>query len=94
MDNLSMINSLEIVESEASGGELYYVYAKKTPECVKILQSIGVPDIDIEDMTNDEGDLIDISNFGFEYAGAKWYSEDRGGFIDFIPDEAPEWCKA
>lgn len=90
---LAMINSLNIMESEGSGGELYYVYADKTPECVDILKQLGVPDRDIDDMTCDDGALIDISHFGFQYAGAKWYSEDRGGFIDFVPDEAPEWCK-
>lgn len=91
-EKLELINKLTVVESEGSGGELYYVYAEKTDEAVEILKQLGVPDSEIDEMTDTDGGLIDISRFGFTYAGAKWF-EGGIGFIDYVPDDAPDWAK-
>ncbi|WP_217597154.1 hypothetical protein [Cohnella sp. GbtcB17] len=91
-NTLTLINSLKVVESEGSGGELYYVYAERTPEAIAILKQLGATDERIAEMTSDDGELIDISLFAFEHTPAKWFDGDLG-FIDYIPDDAPDWCK-
>jgi hypothetical protein len=93
MDKLALINSMLVIESSACGGELEWVYVENTEENRNKLQQLGVKEFDINDMTSDEGDVIDISGFGFAYAGAKWFEPDAGGFIDFVPEHAPEWAK-
>lgn len=88
---LTLLNSLDFIESEGGYGELYYVYVKKTPESVEILLRIGVSPGEIEEMTDDEGELIDVSRFAFQYSGATWFDGER--FLPFLPEDAPEWCK-
>ena len=93
MDKLALINSIEVIESSGTGGELEYVYVSNTFESISILKQIGATDTDISDMLDTDGECIDISAIGFNYTDAIYFSENHGGFITFIPDSAPDWCK-
>lgn len=95
MENkLDVINSIDVIDSSASSGELEYVLVADSPETRKKLIEIGASEKEIADATCDmfEGS-IDISVIGFSYTGAKWYEDSLGGFIDYVPDHAPEWAK-
>ncbi|MGC5773638.1 hypothetical protein [Paenibacillus pabuli] len=83
---------MPVIESEGSCGELEYVYVANSPETIAVLQQIGLTNADIDEWTTDEGDCIDISAIGFD-AGAKWFQESKGGFLDYTPEDAPEWAK-
>lgn len=92
MNKLELLNSLPVIESEASGGELEFVLVEYSPETIAVLQQIGLSNADIDEWKTDDGDCIDISAIGFN-AGAKWFEESKGGFLDYTPDDAPEWAK-
>ncbi|SLJ98309.1 MULTISPECIES: hypothetical protein [unclassified Paenibacillus] len=91
MDKLKLLNSLPVIESEGSLGELEYVMVANSPETIRVLQQIGCSNADIDEWTTDDGEQIDISVIGFA-AGAKWFQESKG-FIDYVPENAPDWAK-
>jgi len=94
MNKLELINSMEVVEDSASCGELEYVLIANTPENREKLLQIGATQQEIDNATDDfDGETIDISSIGFMYTGAKWYEKRLGGFLDYVPDHAPEWAK-
>ncbi|AMM44997.1 hypothetical protein SP15_197 [Bacillus phage SP-15] len=88
---IELINSMEITESSASGGELEYVLVKDTPENREKLAKI-VPDLDeyiknIGKQDPDDED-IEISVAAFMYGRAHVYS--KGKFIKYTEDEMIE----
>jgi hypothetical protein len=91
MNKLQLINSIPILEDSASCGELEYVLVQDNAENREKLRMIGVPDVEISEMSN--GEEIDIAGFGFVYCGAKWFEKRLGGFLDYVPDHAPDWAK-
>lgn len=94
MEKLKILNNLQVIEHQASGGELECVYIEDNDHNREMLRLLGVPEQEVDDMKSD--DLIDISYFGFSYGGAKWFEPDidpSGAWLDYIPDHAPEWAK-
>jgi hypothetical protein len=87
MDILAIINNMPVVESSASGGELEFVYVEDSPENVQTLRRIGV----VGQIEADDG-VIDISIYAFAEGKAKWF-EPSLGFVNYVPDYAPEWAK-
>lgn len=93
MDKLAIINSIPVAGMSASCGELEYIFIKNAVENVNKLLEIGVPEEEITEMKSDDGDVIDISGIGFQYTKAKWFEKRLGGFLDSVPEHAPEWAK-
>ncbi|UED70751.1 hypothetical protein [Brevibacillus sp. HD3.3A] len=94
MNKLELINSIDVIEDSASCGELEYVLVANTPENREKLLQTGVTQQEIDEATDDlDGETIDISSIGFTYTGAKWYEGRLGGFLDYVPDHAPERAK-
>lgn len=86
--NLELLNSMKVVESSGSCGELEYVYVEATTENIDKIRQLGYNgELDID------GGVIDVSPFAFDLTGAQWFEESLGGFIDYVPDHAPEWAK-
>lgn len=85
---------MHVIEHQAKGGELEWVYVEDSEHNREILRLLGVPEQEVDDMKSDE--LIDISQIGFSYSGAKWFEPDinpSGAWFDYVPDHAPEWAK-
>lgn len=94
MDKISILNSMQVVEHSASGGELEWVYVEDNEHNREKLRLLGVPEEEVNDMASD--DLIDISGFGFTYGNAKWFEPDvepNGAWLKYVPDHAPDWAK-
>lgn len=91
MDKLQLINSIPVIDYSASFGELEYVLVEDNAENREKLRMIGVSDKEISEMSS--GEEIDIAGFGFVYCGAKWFEKRLGGFLDYVPDHAPDWAK-
>ncbi len=92
MEKLQLINSIPVIEASASFGELEYVLVEDNAENREKLRMIGASDKEISEMSN--GEEIDIAGFGFEYCRAKWFEKRLGGFLDYVPDHAPNWAKS
>ncbi|WP_147273830.1 hypothetical protein [Fontibacillus phaseoli] len=83
-EKLGILNSIEIVDYDADGSTLYHAVVENTFGNQQKLKAIGITDDEIEGAFDEEGN-IDIKDFAFERCGAKWFHEDFGGFIDYIP---------
>ena len=90
MNKLEILNSLEIEEYEADGSTLYYVLIQNSVENREKLMQIGVAEEEIQGVLSIDGEFIDISGFGFNQGGAKWFHPDYGGWIDYEPVEGEE----
>lgn len=70
---LPLINSLEIIESDADGETLYYAYVADTDENKETLRKAGVRTDEIEEATYEEG--IDLTRFVWNFA--KWFNGEK-----------------
>lgn len=93
MDKLGELNTIPVTGFSAIAGELEYVHVWNSQKVRDFLITNGVPEAEIDDMTSDDKKLIDISSIGFEYFGARWFQRSKGGFLDYLPHDVPEWCK-
>lgn len=89
MDKLKLINSMEVIESDACSGELQYVYVENNKKNREILKQLGVSKDEMEEITDTDQKIIDISMVGFVYGGAKWFQESKGGFLNYVPEDHP-----
>lgn len=93
MDKLEIINSIKVTESDSDGESLYWVNVENNEENREKLMSLGVSESELSEMIDSQEETIDISQIGFTYTNAKWFQESLGGFIDYVPDHAPDSCK-
>jgi hypothetical protein len=92
MNKIDVLNSLEVLDYDANGGELEYLIVPNTEENRVKLLEIGTPSDELQDAITDDGEGIDISMICFEYGGAKWF-KPKSGFTGYVPEDAPEWAK-
>ncbi|WP_252237484.1 hypothetical protein [Clostridium sp. ZBS17] len=65
---LKVLNSLEIVESSGSCGEIEYILIENNQANIDFLKTIGITDWEIEEECNSEDDLLDISPIVGQFA--------------------------
>ncbi|MBV6717269.1 hypothetical protein [Paenibacillus chitinolyticus] len=96
IDKLKILNSIPVVETSASGGELEYVLIENNDSNFEKMKQLGIIGIEINDHLSDDGETIDISSLAFTYTKAKWFEPDvdpHGVWLDYVPDHAPDWAK-
>lgn len=93
-ENIQILNSMHVIDSSASGGELEYVFVEyNNSNLDKLRQVIGA---DFSSYMYHYGDpdgeeeLIDISIAGFQYADADYYSCVKDRFISYTKDKLRE----
>ncbi len=93
MDKLKIINSMPFVDHSACGGELEYVHTINSDKVREALVQIGATPKEITEAISDDGETIDLSVIAFTRTDAKWFEGTSVGFINYVPDHAPEWAK-
>lgn len=79
LDALQVLSSMDIIESDCDGGELLYVLVENSEENVELLKSIRATEEDLKNMQGDEeSEVLEISVFAFEKAGADVWSRKEG----------------
>lgn len=74
---LPLINSLKIIDFDADGEVLYYVFVEDTEENREILKQAGVTDKEIEVSLghHKNEDVIDLTSFVWSFA--KWFNGEK-----------------
>lgn len=93
MNKIDLLNSIEVIDDSACCGKLEYVHVANTPMNRKKLRQVGATDQEIKEATDAFDESIDIACIRFTYIDAKWYEKRLGGFLNYVPDHAPEWAK-
>lgn len=87
------LNSLEVIDYSASGGELEYVTAENSDENRNILLQAGFTERDLDEATcHDELDDIDLTHLAVNRAHIYCWTKDDG-FIeeDAFNERKKEW---
>jgi hypothetical protein len=67
-EKLELINSMEIIDSSISGGEIEYILVKNNDVNRGILHKLGISDKEIEEKCCPEDGAFDITSIGGRYA--------------------------
>jgi len=84
-EKLKLINTLKILDSSSSLGEIEYVLIENNQINRNILNKIGYSDTDIEELCSPEDNTLDISMIGFTFA--KYFNMKENIFFNEVWEE-------
>ena len=77
-EKLELLNKLEIIDISSSCGELEYILVSNNEKNRSILNDIGASEEDIKEMSLEDNNFLDISDFSFNFCD---YFSYKTGFM-------------